>query len=194
MLLSRSSRLSGLPSPRPSLCIRCWTSTVSGTSAPAPPLLLKIRRDLKTAMQNKDRDRLDVLRGLISDVTNATKTSNPLTTDMHILSLLRKRAAASRDAAQEFSKSGREDLKDREYAQVSVLEEYAGSVDTVSDEEISARIGDVINGANASQEAGQKLSKGSVMRKLLGPGGILEGKPVEKSNVAKLVDVAVGTA
>ena len=36
------------------------------------------------------------------------------------------------------------------------------------------------------------LNKGTVMRKLLGPGGSLEGKPVEKASVAKLVDAALG--
>lgn len=144
-------------------------------------------------MQNKDKNRLNVLRSVIADVTSATKSNNPITTDMHVLALLRKRAAAGRQAAAEFAKGGREDLMENEDAQVDVLEEYAGGVEVVSDEEIMARIGDVINEASTSQEAGQKLNKGAVLKKLIGPGGSLEGKPVEKANVAKLVDAALGS-
>ena len=170
-------------------CVR--RATTASATPPAPPLLLKLRRDLKTAMQEKDKNRLNVLRGLISDITTATKSNNPVTTDMHVLAMLRKRAAAGKEAAEGFAKAGRRDLEQNEEAQVSVLEEYAGGVETVSDEEIRTRIGEVIN--EASQEGGQKLNKGILLRKLLGPGGAFEGKPVEKSNVAKLVDAALGT-
>ncbi|KAL9092019.1 MAG: hypothetical protein Q9159_001017 [Coniocarpon cinnabarinum] len=171
---------------------RAAQKRLASTSTTPPPLLLKLRRDLKTAMQEKDKNRLNVLRGLIADVTTAAKTSNPINTDMHVLSLLRKRTAAGREAAAEFAKGGRPDLKQNEDAQVSVLEEYAGGVETIGDDEIMTRIGDIVNSASMSQESGQTLNKGTVMKKLLGPGGTLEGKPVEKANVARLVDVALG--
>ena len=143
-------------------------------------------------MQNKDKNRLNVLRGVISDATNATKSNNPITTDMHVLSLLRKRAAAGKQAADEFNRAGRQDLQDNEQAQIGVLEEYAGSVQTLSDDEIRARIGEAINSASMDQEAGSKVNKGNLMKKLLGPGGAFAGKAVEKGSVAKMVDEALG--
>jgi uncharacterized protein YqeY len=47
------------------------------TDAPssAPPLLLKLRSDLKTAMKAKDTNRLNVLRGLLAEVTKQPRSS-----------------------------------------------------------------------------------------------------------------------
>jgi uncharacterized protein YqeY len=102
---------------------------------------------------------------------------------MQLVSLLRKRAAASRAAAQEFSAGSREDLEQKEMAQVAVLEEYAGSVSTLSDEEITAAIQDVLGKMRTD---GQAVNVGSVIKQLLGPEGALAGKPVDNSQVAKL--------
>lgn len=90
----------------------------------------------------------------------------------------------SRTAAQEFGAAKRTDLKDKEEAQVAVLEEYAGEVDTIGEEEITRVVGEVI-GRMVSDE--KKLDLGSVLKNLLGPGGAFNGKPVEKAEVAKIV-------
>ncbi|KAA6414857.1 MAG: hypothetical protein FRX48_01607 [Lasallia pustulata] len=135
-------------------------------------------------MKTKDTNRLNVLRSLLAEITNASKTSSPITTDLQLLSLLRKRAAMSRTAAQDFGAAKRTDLKDKEEAQVAVLEEYAGEVDTIGEEEITRVVGEVI-GRMVSDE--KKLDLGSVLKNLLGPGGAFNGKPVEKAEVAKIV-------
>ncbi|SLM33703.1 Uncharacterised domain YOR215C, mitochondrial [Lasallia pustulata] len=168
------------------LCLRCsyTTAAAANTTPSATPLLLKLRSDLKTAMKTKDTNRLNVLRSLLAEITNASKTSSPITTDLQLLSLLRKRAAMSRTAAQEFGAAKRTDLKDKEEAQVAVLEEYAGEVDTIGEEEITRVVGEVI-GRMVSDE--KKLDLGSVLKNLLGPGGAFNGKPVEKAEVAKIV-------
>ena len=79
------------------ICPQCrhYATTSEPSTLQAPPLLLKLRSDLKTAMKAKDTPRLNVLRALLADVTNSAKTSNPIKTDMQLLSLLRKRAAAA---------------------------------------------------------------------------------------------------
>ncbi|TKA31277.1 hypothetical protein B0A50_02122 [Salinomyces thailandicus] len=165
-------------------------ATSSSTTAPAPPLLLKLRRDLKTAMQTKDTTRLNVLRSLLADVTNAAKSPTPLSTDVQLLSLLRKRAAAGKAATEEFKTAGREDLVEREESQVKVMEEYAGGVETVGGEEIR---GAVVSAVEAMRQAEAKaVQMGEVMKKVLGPGGGLEGKPVERGEVARVVKEILG--
>ena len=145
-------------------------------------------------MQSKDANRLNVLRGVIHDATQATKSNEPIITDLHVLALLRKRLTAAQEAAESFEKSGRSDLKEKEEAQISVIKEYATSVETVSDEEVRTRVGEVLNDASLTQESGQKLNKGTIMKKLIGPGGTLEGKPVEKRTIAQMVDEALGVS
>lgn len=154
------------------------------TVAP-PPLLLKLRSDLKTAMKEKDTNRLNVLRGLLAEVTNSAKTATPVKTDMQILSMLRKRQASAKAASDEFKAAGRQDLVDREEGQVKVLEEYAGGVETMSVDDIRAAVVKTVDEAKAEQ--GGKVNMGEVLKKLLGPEGSLDGKPVEKKDVASIV-------
>lgn len=137
-------------------------------------------------MKEKDSNRLNVLRSLISDVTNAAKTNNPVKTDMQLLSILRKRAAAAKQASDEFSAAGRQDLVDRENGQAEILQEYAGNVETISEDDVRDVVMKVVDDLK-SQQPGAKLNMGEVLKRLLGPGGSLDGKPVEKSEVAKIV-------
>lgn len=165
------------------ICPRC--RHYADATPSAPPLLLKLRSDLKTAMKEKDTNRLAVLRGLLADVTNAAKTSTPLTKDIQVLSLLRKRAASAKAASDEFKAAGRDDLVEREESQAKVLEEYAGSVETMSLDEIRDVVIKKVDEAKAQQ--GNKVNMGQVLKTLLGPGGVLDGKPVEKKEVTGIV-------
>jgi len=99
----------------------------SSTDIPPPPLLSKIKDDLKTAMRAKDQNRLSVLRAVLAAVVNASKTDAPIKTDVQLVVLLRKSAAKSREAAAEARMAGREDLAEKEEAQAKILEEYAES-------------------------------------------------------------------
>ena len=164
------------------VCIRCLYSTP--TAPPAPPLLLKLRSDLKTAMKAKDANRLNVLKSLLAEVTNAAKTSSPIKSDIQLLSLLRKRAAASKAAASEFQGAGRVDLREKEDAQINVLEEYASGVEVVGADEIKRVVASCIQRLKSE---GTKLDMGSVLKILLGPGGAFDEKPVERADVAKEV-------
>lgn len=136
-------------------------------------------------MREKDTNRLNVLRGLLAEVTNSAKTATPVKTDMQLLSLLRKRAASAKAASDEFKTAGRDDLVEREESQVKVLEEYAGGVETMSADEVRDIVIKTVEEAKAQQ--GSKVNMGEVLKKLLGPGGSLDGKPVEKKEVAGIV-------
>lgn len=168
------------------MCPRCRQyAAPSPSSLPAPPLLLKIRSDLKAAMKDKDTNRLNVLRGLLSDITNAAKTNNPVKTDMQLLSVLRKRAASAKQASTEFKSAGRDDLVQKEEQQVNVLEEYAGDVQTMSEDDMREVVIKEVDEVKAQQSG--KINMGDVLKSLLAPGGSLDGRPVEKSQVARIV-------
>ena len=131
-----------------------------------------------------DDNRLDVLRGLISDVTNADKSSNPVTTNVQILNIIRKRVKNSEAAVDEFQSAKREDLKDREVAQIAILEAYIGESNLMGEDEITKAIQDIIGRMKSEDKT---VNQGSVMKSMVGPGGILEDQSVDKQAVARLV-------
>ncbi|KAK2759530.1 hypothetical protein FQN54_003009 [Arachnomyces sp. PD_36] len=151
------------------------------STASSPPLLSTLRTDLKTAMKAKDTARLNVLRAIISETNNAAKTSSPVKTDLQLLSIIRKRATASKEAGRQFAEANRNDLKEKEDEQVAVLEEYAGKVETTSPEEIQEAVSQTIS---QLQKDGKKVDLGAALKLLFAPGGALDGKPAEKSQVA----------
>ncbi|KAF3397498.1 Altered inheritance of mitochondria protein 41 [Talaromyces pinophilus] len=156
-----------------------WNST----SSSVPPLMAKLRSDLKDAMRAKDTPRLNVLRALISETNNAAKTASPIETDLQLLSLIRKKISASKDAAEQFLNASRSDLKEKEDAQITVYEEYAGQIQTMTPDDIKAAVESTI--AQLGTDA--KLNVGTVLKNVFAPGGALDGKPAEKSEVAQIV-------
>ncbi len=94
------------------------------TELSPPPLLAKLKGDLKAAMKARDAARLTVLRSILASTLNASKTAKPIQTDAQLVALLRKTASSSQEALDEFRSAGRDDLADKESAQIKVLEEY----------------------------------------------------------------------
>ncbi|KAF3480549.1 uncharacterized protein GIQ15_05896 [Arthroderma uncinatum] len=156
----------------------------SSTATPGfPPLFTTIKADLKNAMRARDTVRLDVLRGIIAEVNNAAKTPKPVETDLQLLDILRKRSSNLEASSKEFSAAGRQDLTNKAEGERKVVEEYAGQIETVSDEEIRAAIEEAIAELKASSE---KIVIGTIMKKVLTGGGPLDGKPAGKTTVAKI--------
>ncbi|KAI0909329.1 Yqey-like protein-domain-containing protein [Ustulina deusta] len=177
-------RASGLPSRTPALAL-----ARSYSDAPAPPLLQKLKADLKTAMRAKDAARLSVLRAALSSTLNASKTPSPITTDVALVALLRKQARGCAEARDEFAAAGRDDLAVKEAAQIAVLDEYmAGSgVEELSGDQLRTVVRDVVAGFGD-----EKPKLGDVMKTLLAPGGPLDGKNVQKAEVARVVKEIAG--
>lgn len=97
--------------------------------------------------------------------------------------------AGSKAASEEFAQARRNDLKAKQDAEIAVMDEYAGQVDTFGEEEISK----AIEQAFETLRGTAKTNAGMVLKELLRPGGTLDGKPVEKSRVAKMVDEMLET-
>lgn len=169
--------------------VRFYSAPPSADAPPAPsPLLARLKGDLKTAMRAKDAARLAVLRSVLAAVTNASKTARPVATDAQLVALLQKTARASEDATAEFRGAGRADLVDKEQRQIDILREYvaASGVAVADAGELQSAVEAVV--ADLTREAGGAKPKlGDVMKALLAPGGPLEGKTVEKADLARVV-------
>jgi uncharacterized protein YqeY len=131
-------------------------------------------------------NRLDVLRGILAETTNQSKTSSkPLSSDGQILSILRKRAKAAEDAAAGFKAAKRVDLTEKEMSQLGVLEEYINGVETVGEEEIRKIAAEVIGQRRLD---GLPVTKGNVLKALKGPNGAFGDRNVEMGTVAQIVE------
>ncbi|KAI1491367.1 GatB/YqeY domain-containing protein [Biscogniauxia mediterranea] len=172
-----------------------YSYSTDAASAPAPPLLQKLKSDLKAAMRAKDAPRLAVLRSILAATLNASKTSAPVVTDAQVVALLRRARRAADEAAAEARGASRPDLVEREEAQARVLDEYvAGSgVEELTPEALRAVVAEVVAAAKEGKEGdAAKVRVGDVMKALLAPGGPLDGKDVEKGELAKVVKEVVG--
>lgn len=101
-----------------------------------------------------------------------------------MLSLIRKNSAASKTAADEFVAAGRQDLADKELAQLKVYEEYTSGVEVMGEEEVKAAVDKVVGELKAQGE----VKQGEAMKKVLAE---MEGKNVDKGLVAKVVKAAL---
>ncbi|KAJ9130155.1 GatB/YqeY domain-containing protein [Coniochaeta hoffmannii] len=160
----------------------------SSEEAPPPPLLAKLKGDLKAAMRAKDAPRLAVLRSVLSATLNASKTASPIKTDQQLVALLRRQAKTQKLSVEEFRGAGREDLAEKELAQIRVLEEYAegSGVQTVGEEELRGIL-EATKGELAAEGITGRNALGETMKRLFAPGGPLDGKDVEKGEVSRLV-------
>ncbi|KAI9775040.1 MAG: hypothetical protein M1839_001592 [Geoglossum umbratile] len=135
-------------------------------------------------MRAKDANRLSVLRSILAEVTNLSKTNNPIKKDVQLLVLLRKRSAAAKIAAEEFKTHQRLDLSEKEELQGKILEDYVGQVDVVGEAEARSAVERVVGGLKSS---GEMVNVGVVMKRILSEEGELEGMPVDRGELARLV-------
>ncbi|KAK0643519.1 Yqey-like protein-domain-containing protein [Cercophora newfieldiana] len=178
--------------PRQTPLLRRPIPRAYSTEAPPPPLLAKLKGDLKTAMRAKDQTRLSVLRAVLAATLNASKTASPITTDVQLVALIKKTARASQDAAEDFRSAGRQDLVDAEEAQVRVLEEYAAGsgVESLGEAELRVVVQPVVM-AILGEGAQPKAVLGQAMKRLLSQGGPLDGKSFDKAALSGIIKAAV---
>jgi len=126
----------------------------------------KLSEDLKEAMRAGDAVRRDTLRGVLTAVSNAEvarvnvkdeAATRQALGDEDVLDVIQKQAKQRRESIEEFRKGGRQDLVDKEQAELALLETYLSA--QASRDEIVAEVRKVIEETGASGPA----DKGKVM-------------------------------
>ncbi|KAJ4360444.1 uncharacterized protein N0V89_001007 [Didymosphaeria variabile] len=145
-------------------------------------ILSTLKPELMTAMRSKDKPRLTVLRALLAEITNASKTSKPISSDATLFSLLSKQIKASQAAVDEFANAKREDLVEKEREQLLVLEGYLNQIEVVGEDEVRNVAEEVAGGLGAGAKVGP------VMGKVMGKFG---GRPVDSDLVKRVVEEVV---
>jgi uncharacterized protein YqeY len=101
----------------------------------------KITEDLKSAMKSKDKIRLETVRSLRALILEHEKSGaeKELTPEQEI-NLLTSAAKKRAESIEQFSKAGRNDLADKEKAELVIIQEYLPK--QLSEDEIIAEVKD----------------------------------------------------
>jgi len=138
----------------------------------------KISEDLIAAMKSKEAERLSVLRMMKAAVRNKEIDSRQELEDAQVLQVLLSLIKQRKDSIEQFTKGGRQDLVDKETAEIKVIEEYLPA--GVPDEEIVNTIVAVI----AETGAASVKDMGKVMKACMAR---FAGRPVDGGKISELV-------
>jgi uncharacterized protein len=143
----------------------------------------KIQSHIAEAMRNKDPLRLSVLRMMKSAVKNKEIEKMKPLEEGECIAVLNTLVKQRKDSVEQFRNGGREELAQKEEAEIKIIEEYLPAA--ASDDEILAAV------AEAIQETGAASMKdmGKVMKATMGH---LAGKTVDGSRVSQLVKEKLG--
>ncbi|MEM6289059.1 MAG: GatB/YqeY domain-containing protein [Bacteroidota bacterium] len=133
-----------------------------------------LARDLKDAMRARDKVRLGAIRMVQAAITEKEKAgSGPLSED-DLIAVVAKQAKQRRDAYAQFTEAGRDDLAEREAAELAVIEAYLPA--QASDEDIHRVVHEIVQrtGATSMKDMGRVM--GEAMRELR---GVAEGGRVQ---------------
>ncbi len=138
----------------------------------------KISEDLISAMKSKEAERLSVLRMMKAAVRNKEIDSRQELEDAQVLQVLLSLIKQRKDSIEQFAKGGRQDLVDKESAEIKVIEEYLPA--GVPDDEIEATVTAIIaeTGITSVKDMG-KVMKACMAR--------FAGRPVDGGKVSGLV-------
>ncbi len=107
-----------------------------------------LSNDLKQAMKDRDVELRDTIRFILSAVKNLEiDKRSPLTSEEEV-ALLRTQAKQRRDSIDQFRAGDRDELADREAAQLAILERYLPQ--QMSDEELAHFVEEGIAEAGAA--------------------------------------------
>lgn len=118
-----------------------------------------IAADMKTAMREKDSQRLDAIRLLRAAIQRVEVDDQTELDDTAVLGVVEKMIKQGRDSISQFEKGGRDDLVVGEQNTIDVLETYLP--EQLSDDEISAQVEAAIKdtGAQSVKDMGKVMGK-----------------------------------
>jgi uncharacterized protein len=121
----------------------------------------QIIADMTAAMKAKDAARTSTLRMMKAAIMNREKEGGGEATDEDVLKLLRSQVKQRRDSVEQYQKAGRQELVDKETAEIAVIESYLPQAAS------EAEIEQAVNEAIAETSATSMKDMGAVMKAVM---------------------------
>ncbi len=136
-------------------------------------LLDRIKDDMKQAMRDKAKDRLNTIRLILAATKQQEVDTRVELKEADVLAILDKMLKQRRDSIEQFDKAGRDDLSKKEKMEIEVIQGYMPQ--QLNDEEISQLIQEAISSTGAES----MRDMGKVM-------GLLKSKMQGRANMGKV--------
>jgi len=88
------------------------------------PLKQKLTDDLKVALKSGDKPRCSTLRMVLAAIQNSEIAKRSELDDDGVLSILSKEVKQHRESIESFKQGNRQDLVDKEEAELTIIQEY----------------------------------------------------------------------
>ena len=124
----------------------------------------RITEDMKVAMRAKDTARLSTIRLLLAAIKQREVDERREMTDADVAVIIDRMVKQRRDSITQFEAGKRQDLADRENAEVTVLQAYLPQ--QLTEAEIDAAIAEAIAAAAAKGAVAGPAGMGKVMAEL----------------------------
>ncbi len=146
------------------------------------PIVEKVEKDLVAALKAQETLKLSVLRMMKAALMNKKVEHGKAVDDPEALAVLRTLAKQRYESVEAFRKGERDDLADKEAAEIKIVEAYLPAA--ASAEEIDAAVAAAITetGASTAKDMGKAMK--AAMAKLAGKNA--DGKRVSEKVRAKL--------
>lgn len=123
----------------------------------------QITEDMKTAMRAKDSERLGTIRLLLSAIKQKEVDERVVVDDLMAVAIVDKLIKQRKDSIEAFEKAARQDLADKEKAEMLVLQAYLPA--RMSTDEVTAEVKRIV--ATLAAELGRAVGPGD-MGKVMG--------------------------
>ena len=142
----------------------------------------KIITDMTAAMKAKDAARTSTLRMLKAAIVNRQIEKGGELDEEELMKLLRSQVKQRRDSVEQYEKGGRQELADKELAEIAVIEGYLPQA--ASQEEIDKAVAEAIaeTGASSMKEMGAVMK--AVMPRFTGKNA--DGRAVSEAVKTRL--------
>jgi len=138
----------------------------------------EITSAMTAAMKAKDADRTSTLRMVKAAIMHREKEGAGELTDEDVLKLLRSQVKQRRDSVEQYKLAGRQDLADKETAEIAVIQSYLPQAAS------AAKIEQAVNDAIAETGATSMKDMGAVMKSVMSK---LAGKNADGRAVSEAV-------
>lgn len=121
-------------------------------------LLKTIQDDLKCAMREKDKTRIEAIRLITAKIKQHEVDTRTAPADTDILAILEKMVKQGKEAANQFRQGDREEMAEKEEYEISVFQSYLPI--QLTDQEIAELLNDAISStsANGIQDMGKVMA------------------------------------
>jgi uncharacterized protein len=126
----------------------------------------RVTEDMKAAMRARDTERLGAIRLLTAAMKQKEVDERVELDDVAVIGIVDKMLKQRKDSIEAFEKAGRQDLADKEKAEVSVLQAYLPA--RLSADEIAAEVNAIVAQLGAKGPGDMGKVMGAVKAKLAG--------------------------